>query len=130
MSEEVDVVTRLPCSCRFFNAVIDTLHRSHGIMPVAQNLCRYISDSGRFDQIYSHRFAIPIGDWHENPVYQRLGLQYRSILELYADSMGVMMVQAGKSEAEVNELVRSYVDELYTVSGLVSHYYVVQARRV
>lgn len=119
-----DPEVHLPRTCKFFRVVNDTLRWFKGINPLAPRLKRCIDQSGYFEEALQIRFEMPIGG-------DALGVCYRSILGMYAESMRLMLLEAGQlGESEVAELVMGYMHEVHTVPGMVSIYHAVHARKI
>ncbi|KAK7684457.1 hypothetical protein QCA50_012404 [Cerrena zonata] len=127
MENNLDPHHLTPFACRFYHAVAETLHRSRGLAPVANYLKDFIESSGRFDRVECKRIIMPIGTWHRDPSMQQLGDRFRQSLEVYVNSMQLMMIQAGRDPVGVRELVDGYVKEMYTVQGMICYFYTVQA---
>ncbi|THH33357.1 hypothetical protein EUX98_g799 [Antrodiella citrinella] len=123
MSRGRDPATYLPRSTEFFRVVNDTLRWYKGIYPVAMFLYDYLRESGHFDEVHQRRVEMPIGG-------DELGSGFRDMLKMYAESMKVMLLEAGRLSAqEVEDLLSGYLYELENVQGMVSVYHAVHARR-
>ena len=129
MEERFNPEAFTPYACRFYNAVSECLSRTRGLTPVAPHLRDYIRSSDRFDRVECKRFTMPIGTWHSDPSMQDLGEKYRNSLVTYVHSMQLMMVEAGRDPDEVRELAGGYVNEMFTVHGMICYFYTVQANR-
>lgn len=129
MRDGSDVNIRAPSTAEFFRAVRDTLRERRGIPTVAHKIPDLLQDSGCFTDIVSQPFFMPIGGWHDNPALRELGREYREMVELYARSMRAVLIE-GPWAARAEALIQGYIDESRRVSGLVSVYYTVHARRL
>ena len=127
--ETTDPTASIPATSRFYRAVNEALEQRN-IGRTVNHLEHWLSQSGRFERITSREFKMPIGDWPEDTHRRALGIQFRDILRLYADSMRVMLVEGGWNSWDVEALIRGFVHEIYTVSGMVCVFKVVHARRV
>ena len=59
-----------------------------------------------------------------------LGEEFRQVMRMYAESMKVMLLEAGgRTPEEIDELVRGFLYEVNNVPGMVSIYYAVHARK-
>jgi len=119
----------IPRSREFYLAVNESLQRIQGIAPVATDIARHMRESGLFESVQECRFEMPVGDRHPDPTKQYIGFHFREMLKLYARSMEVMMVEAGRSPPEAHRLADGYIHEMNTVDGMVSHYYMVHGTR-
>ncbi len=112
----------------FFDAVKDTLLERRGIQTIADRIPQLLADSGDFTHIVARTYHMPIGDWHPNVDMQELGREYRDMVELYARSMRAVLLD-GRWAAHADSLVQGYIDEIWSVRGLVSICYTVYAKR-
>lgn len=123
MTDGRDPAILLPRATEFFRVVNDTLIWYKGIYPVAPVLAQLLCESGHFDEVHQRRVEMPIGAGY-------LGRRFREVLWMYAESMKVLLLEAGMlSPMEVDELVRGYLYEVDNVPGMVSIYYAVYARK-
>lgn len=130
MAGDLDPQVHAPRTCAFYQAVNDTLE-SRGIPPIAQYVADYIGDSGHFERIRPRVHEMPVGDWHRNPQLRQLGANFRGVLEMYAASMSIVMLESGRYHCmEVESLVEGFMQEMHTVPGLVCEYYTVRARKI
>jgi len=118
-----------PYTYAFYHTVNDTL-ASIGILPLASRLEGEVLRSGHFDRIRSRVHEMPIGDWPANDHFKMLGVAFRNVLTMYAASMRVMMLDAGRHRQEVDMLVGGFIRELYEVPYMVCKYHTVRARKV
>lgn len=119
-----------PRACAFFAAVNEALARRR-VLPAAEHLARWLQDSGRFDRISPREYAVPVGDWHPDARMREIGADMRRFLCVYAESMRVLLLEAGRlHQVAVDSLVRGYKEELFSVRGMVCIYYSVHARRL
>ena len=125
MEGSLDPEILTPHACGFYNAVSE----NRGLTPIASYLQDLIESSDCFSLVEAKRFTIPVGTWPSDPRMQDLGGQCRNYLVSYANSMRVMMVQAGRDAEEVGQLVDGYVNEMFTVPGMICYFYTVQANR-
>ncbi|KAI0744450.1 S-adenosyl-L-methionine-dependent methyltransferase [Earliella scabrosa] len=123
-----DVAARAPHACAFFTAVRETLRDRRGIQPIAPHIPRLLEDSGYFTQVVPRRYLMPIGDWHTDPDLQEIGREYRDLMEVYARSMRAVLSE-GPWAAHADALIHNYIDEIWSVNGLVSTCFTVHARR-
>lgn len=118
-----DPTIYLPRSTEFFRVVNDTLIWSKGIHQAAPYLTQYLEESGHFVDIHRRRVEMPIGG-------DLLGEEFRQVMRMYAESMKVMLLEAGgRTAEEIDELVRGFLYEVNNVPGMVSIYYAVHARK-
>ncbi|KAI0743042.1 S-adenosyl-L-methionine-dependent methyltransferase [Daedaleopsis nitida] len=128
MADGSDVSARAPHAVAFFDAVQDTLRERRGIPHVAPEIPRLLEDSGYFTQIVPRRYHMPIGDWHSDPLLRELGREYRDMVNVYARSMRGLLLE-GPWAAHTDTLVRNFLDETWSVRGMVSTLFTVHARR-
>ncbi|KAF8056042.1 S-adenosyl-L-methionine-dependent methyltransferase [Lyophyllum atratum] len=119
-----------PSACHFFDVLGKALDGCRGIQPIATDISAFLRDSGRFKNIESRRFYMPVGPWHVEPEMKLLGRAFRASLLRYADSVKPLLLEAGLSEEEVRHIIDAYVHELKTVSGMVSVLHTVHAQRL
>lgn len=118
-----------PRTCHFYRMVQETLLR-RGIRPIARHIPRIMEESGHFKRVKARVYEMPVGPWHSNPELQSIGFWYRETLVRYAQSMGLMMVEAGCDPAQVQNVVYGFIREMYEVRGLVCKYFTVRAIKV
>ncbi|RPD67938.1 S-adenosyl-L-methionine-dependent methyltransferase [Lentinus tigrinus ALCF2SS1-7] len=128
MADGSDVAARAPRALAFFDAVRSTLLERRGIQTVADRIPQLLADSGKFTHIVARTYHMPIGDWPDNPEMRELGREYREMVELYARSMRAVLLD-GRWAAHADDLVQGYIDEIWSVPGLVSICHTVYARR-
>ena len=128
MADGSDAAPHAPRAVAFFEAVRATLLERRGIQTVAPRIPQLLADAGKFTHIAARSFAMPIGDWHPDPALRELGREYREMVELYARSMRAVLVD-GRFAAQADELVQGYVEDIWSVPGMVSVCYTVYARR-
>ncbi|KAI0714217.1 S-adenosyl-L-methionine-dependent methyltransferase [Cerioporus squamosus] len=128
MADGSDVATRAPRAVAFFDAVRGTLLERRGIQTVASRIPQLLADCGEFSHIVAQTFHMPIGDWHPNADLQVLGREYREMVELYARSMRAVLSD-GRWAAHADDLVQGYINEIWSVPGMVSICHTVYARR-
>ncbi|KAF8882839.1 S-adenosyl-L-methionine-dependent methyltransferase [Infundibulicybe gibba] len=119
-----------PRACRFFEALKNALRTCRGIEPVAARVPDMIFRSGFFTSITTQRFYMPIGPWHADEAFRRLGRAFRAAHVRYADSVKPILLESGLPEDEVAELISGYIHELKTTRNLVSVYHTVYAIRM
>lgn len=117
-----------PRIAAFCQALNNSLLRVYAIPNNAPFLVESVSQSGRFDNIESRDYQMPIGDWA--PHVGDLGSRFRQTLETWAKSAAVVIARDGYGEDEVNELLGGYLDDIFHIPGLHVVYRVVIARRV
>lgn len=118
-----------PRTCHFYRMVQETLLR-RDIRPIARHIPRIMEESGHFKRVKARVYEMPVGPWHSNPELQSIGFWYRETLVRYAQSMGLMMVEAGCDPAQVQDVVYGFIREMYEVRGLVCKYFTVRAIKV
>ena len=128
MADGSDLAVHAPQTLEFFTAVRETLREQRGIPTVAPVIPQLLENSGWFVNIVPRRYFMPIGDWHPDPAMRELGREYREMVELYARSMRAVLVD-GRFAAQADELVQGYVEDIWSVPGMVSVCYTVYARR-
>ncbi|KAI0087505.1 S-adenosyl-L-methionine-dependent methyltransferase [Irpex rosettiformis] len=116
-----------PCTCQFYNMVQETLER-RGIHPLARRISRIVEESGHFKRVRTHVYEMPVGDWSRSFEMRCIGYWFRETLVQYAESMGVMMVEAGRHPVHVYAVVQGFIREMYEVRGIVAKYFTVHAR--
>jgi len=120
----------IPDIHRLVTFVDDILHAKHGVFSVAPHIPRWLAESGRFQDITAHLHAVPIGNWHPDPAMQVLGNTFRDMLVRYAKNLGPMLKEAGLDNAQVDELVTGYVNDMENVSGMIGVYHTVYAKKI
>ena len=103
---------------------------SLGIYPLARHITRNIEESGHFTHIVPRLYEVPVGDWSSTPRMRWVGFWFREMLVQYAQSMGVMMVEAGQHPAHVQHVVDGFIREMYEVQGIVCKFFTVRASRL
>ena len=119
----------VPGICRFFEILHKALDMCRGIQQLAPSIPSLLVASGLFTEITPQIYYMPIGPWHTDFNMQRLGRAYRATLLRYADSMRPLLMEAGWTDGELDDIIGGYVHDLKTVRGLVSVYHTVHARK-
>lgn len=127
MRDGRNLLVAAPSTYQFFEAVKAAL-LARGVVPVAENLERWIRESGRFDRIEARCFEVPIGDWDQTRA--PLGTEYRDFLSTYAESLKALLVESGRRAMDVDVLIREMQREMREVRGMVCYYFTVHARRI
>jgi len=122
----------IPATSHLFNLIDDAMFTSHGVIPIASHIPSWLAESGHFRDITSQKYAVPIGDWHPEPSMQALGNALRHALQLSTNGLKLILKEPklGLEEAQIDELVMGYVQEMYHVSGMVAVYHTVHARSI
>ncbi|KAH8092174.1 hypothetical protein BXZ70DRAFT_951500 [Cristinia sonorae] len=122
MAHGRDASTHLPLSSRFFDAVNQTLYFSKGILNVAPCISRILNASDHFDEVHQLRVEMPVGGDH-------FGTCFKGLLKMYVEGLKVVLLDAGWSRAQVDDLARGYLHEMEHIPGMVSIYHAVYARK-
>ncbi|KAJ3867835.1 S-adenosyl-L-methionine-dependent methyltransferase [Lentinula novae-zelandiae] len=115
---------------RFYRMLPDVLARRGIISPVASTVHERLSRSGAFTDIHEHVYYMPIGPWSPDPMAQTLGKRNRVALTKFMNAIRPIFVAAGVSEGELEQLYNECWTEMFGISGLVSVYYLVSARKI
>lgn len=116
-----------PGVAEFCHALNSSLLYVYAIPNIPPFLAQLVSESGGFEDIQSHDYHMPIGDWA--PRTKDLGFKFRQTLTTWTASAATVLVKAGYDEDAVNRLVNGYISEIFDVPGLRIVYRVVTARR-
>ncbi|KAJ3727418.1 S-adenosyl-L-methionine-dependent methyltransferase [Lentinula raphanica] len=114
---------------RFYRRLQEVLAARGIISPVASTVHERLVASRAFTDVQEHIFYMPIGPWSPDPEAQTLGLLNRRALTELMNTVRPMFVAAGFDEAYLETLYSQCWTEIFKVSGLVSIYYLVTARR-
>ena len=115
----------------FCQALNSSLLSVYAIPNIPPYLREFISRLDGFNDIQSHDYQMPIGDWAwSSPRAKDIGVKFRQTLEIWAESAVMVLARAGYDEDEVKRLVDSFMGEIYSVAGLQMAYRVVTAHRV
>ena len=122
----------IPATHRLLNRVDAVLFANHGLVPVASRIPNWLAESDQFQDITVERHFLPIGDWHPDPGMKALGEDFRDIWVRYADSLKPVLREPnlGLNEAQIDELVAGFEDDMHTVPGMVGVYHTVHAIKV
>ena len=115
------------------NIVDNALRAKHpGVFPIASHIPSWLAESGRFRNITAQLHAVPIGDWHPDPEMKELGNTFRDMLVRYANNLKPMLrdPELGLGEAQINNLVTGYMNDMYGVSGMIGVYRTVHAKKL
>ncbi|KAF8970644.1 S-adenosyl-L-methionine-dependent methyltransferase [Flammula alnicola] len=123
-----DLPTHAPASCRLSEAINAAL-LSRGLHPIASYVDAFLESVGRFAEISSSEYYVPIGTWSPDPSMRSIGATCLEAHERYADSVRPMLVESGRAAVEVDNMLARYIQEVRTVDGLVSVLYIVHARK-
>ncbi|KAF9074350.1 S-adenosyl-L-methionine-dependent methyltransferase [Rhodocollybia butyracea] len=115
---------------RFYRLLHSALEHRGISWSVASSVreCLQVS-SGAFTDIIEHIFYLPIGTWNIEPSSQRLGRSNRVAMTRFMDSVRPLLLASGLTGQELDDLYSQCYTEMYGVPGLVSIYYLVEARR-
>lgn len=119
--EADDHALHAPASIHFCQ-VLNAALASQGIQTVISEIPNYIQGTGAFHGVTSSSFYIPVGTWPEDDLMKELGVGFRAVQSRYAENMKPFLLQMGHSQAYVDALVGSFVEELMTKEGLVGTY--------
>jgi hypothetical protein len=119
---------RIPGIDRLVN-VVDSL-LSHNALPLVPHIPTWLDASGQFEDITAQCYSVPIGDW--DPTKKALGENFRDVWVRYVDSLKPMLGQPGSEldEAQIDDLIAGYLDNLYNVPGMVGKYHMVHAKKI
>ena len=118
-----------PSTVQFFDAITNAL-AARGIQPLAHQIPTFITNSGCFSDITVEQNSIPIGVWPSDVLLQNIGADCLKVHKRYADSSKPLLLSAGWSEAALERIITDYIEEIHSVSGLVSVLHTVHARRL
>ncbi|KAH7927187.1 S-adenosyl-L-methionine-dependent methyltransferase [Leucogyrophana mollusca] len=126
----LDPAVDAPGAQRFFEVINNMLAR-RGLEQISTRIPRWLQDSGQFTAPIIREYTIPIGDWESAPHSKRVGVEYRQVMERFADSLRPMLRSDDAiDEREFDEVVRDYVHDLYNVPGMIGLYRTVWARKI
>ncbi|KAH9915971.1 S-adenosyl-L-methionine-dependent methyltransferase [Epithele typhae] len=128
LADDGDLAARAPRTHAFVAAVNEAL-RARGLHTLAHAIPGVLQDSRRFADVGREHCTVPVGDWHPDPAQRELGRRYRELAAEYARGMREMLAQ-GRFAARVDELVQGYIEEMWTVDGMVATLTVAYARRM
>lgn len=129
ISLPIDSTGRSPPGVTAFCQVLsDSLLSEFSIPNIPLHLAQFVSQLGGFDDIQSHDYYMPIGDWA--PSAKDLGFKFRQTLRTWADSAATVIARADYDEDTVNRLVNDFITEISDVPGLQVIYRTVTARRM
>jgi hypothetical protein len=121
----------IPETRRLLN-LVDTSLARHGAFPLATCIPGWLAESGQFQDITAQFHVVPIGDWHPDPVMKELGNDFRSVWVRYADSLKPMLGEPGlgMNEAQIDDLMEGYLQDMHNTSGMVGVYHTVHAKKI
>lgn len=90
----------------------------------------WLEQSDKFERVKTREYRMPVGDWPADEERRALGVQFKSVILLYAESMRVVLSEAGWGHTELTNLIQGYISEINHVRGMVCVYKMVYARRV
>ena len=115
----------------FCQALDSSLLSEYAIENISPYLTDFISQLGGFDDIQSHDYHMPIGDWaRSSPRAKDLGVKFIQTLETWTQSASMVLAKAGYDNDVVKRLVDGFMGEIFNIVGLQIVYRVVTARRV
>ena len=117
-----------PGVAAFCQALNFSLLNEYAIPNIPPFLVDFISQSGGFDDIQSHDYYMPIGDWA--PRARDLGFEFRQTLRIWAGSATVVISKAGYDKDAIKRLVDGFMSDIFTIPGLQIVYRAVTARRI
>jgi hypothetical protein len=122
----------MPGIRRLVEVVDLLLVQRHNIPALAPRIPIWLDTSGYFQEITVRSYSLPIGDWHGDPEKKALGNDFRNVWVRYADSLRPMLAEpsSGLNEAEINDLIAGYLDDLRNVPGMVGKYHTVYAKKI
>ena len=113
----------------FCQALDHSLLSVYAIPNIPPYLTGFISRLGGFNDVQSHDYQMPIGDWARSSRAKHLGVKFRDTLEIWTESAVMVLKRAGYEEDEVKRLVDGFIGDISNVAGLQVAYRVVTARR-
>jgi len=120
-----------PGVAAFCQALDSSLLSEYAIQNIPPYLVDFISQLGGFDEIQSHDYYMPIGDWARSPPHAKdLGVKFRQTLAIWTESAAIVLAKAGYHGDVVKRLTDGFMGEIFDVAGLQISYRVVTARRV
>lgn len=120
-----------PGAAAFCQALNSSLLSEYAIQDIPSYLIEFVSQLAGFDDIQSHDYYMPIGDWARSPPHTKdLGVKFSQTLGIWAESAAMVLAKAGYHEDVVKRLADGFMGEISDVAGLQIHYRVVTARRV
>lgn len=120
-----------PGASAFCKALDDSLLSEHAITNIPVRLTDFIYQLGGFDDIQSHDYHMPIGNWGwPSSRTKDIGVKFRQTLEIWAESVVTVLARAGYDEDEARRLKDGFIGEIFSIVGLQITYRVVTARRV
>ena len=115
----------------FCRALDSSLLSEYGIENIPPYLADLISQLSGFEDVQSHDYYMPIGDWaRSSPRAKDLGARFGQTLEIWSESAAMVLAKAGYDQDEVGGLVNGFTGEIADVPGLQIAYRVVTARCV
>ena len=125
----VDSTGGSPSGVTAFCQVLNScLLYEYSIANIPPHLTHFISQLGGFDDIRSHDYFMPIGDWA--PRAKDLGFKFRQTLRTWAESAAMVIAKAGYDEDAIATLTNGFIDDISNIPGLQVVYRVVTARRI
>lgn len=110
---------------------------------IAPRLAAAVAGTNRFGAVEEQVFCMPVGPWPSDGdadvwlnfsggghLLRTIGYWYRATLDRYANSMGPMLRDAGKTQPEIDGFVREWRHDLGTVHGMVTQFHLVYGRKV
>lgn len=120
-----------PGVARFYRELLNVLGSVEGIFPMEHATIPYrMAASGRFTRIISRKYYLPIGPWHVHPHVNETGQAMRWSLLVFADSVRPLFLRAGKSEADIEQIMERLRKDLKEVPYLVAEYHTVWAQKL
>ena len=100
-----------------------------GIESPTRSLPHLLDVSGQFDRKECSLYYIPIGPWHGDPRFNRIGRAFRAVLVREAEAWKPKFRDMGLSVDDVEKICADFVRDLRTVRGMVAVYHAVWARK-
>lgn len=129
-AEDENPSVHVPGLDRFYQALHTAWAQRGIITPVPSHVQEFLEKSGAFqDIIQRYPIYLPLGDWCPDPTYNRLGRSHRVVMARFMDSARELLLTSGVTQTELEDMYNQVTVEMHGVPGLVSIYYMVEARR-
>ncbi|TDL27084.1 S-adenosyl-L-methionine-dependent methyltransferase [Rickenella mellea] len=128
MADGSSVAYAAPGAHAFYQCISGVLQQ-RGIFSRGHEIPGYLHHSGRFTQINARAQQIMLGDVDDDQSLTDLGIQFRNLTLQWGNAMRGMLLDSGRTAANVDALLGAFSHDVQNVQGLKVVSYIVHARR-
>ena len=115
---------------RFFEVLNQTLLERRGIRPVARSIPQMIDQSGRFGDVTTRPFYVPIGGWQGDESLKQIGREFRKCVKRFMEACRRVLLESGYQDSDIDALINHAYHDIRNTPGLVSIYHTVYSPRL